>query len=463
MVDPRHRRPVVPDAPPPREWRSRARLAAWIVGGLGVLVLGWVVLQAVRDAEAESRWEDLWRIDRERDRATDRSWLRDVQPTTIAERDEYIERLEKFLREENVDPGVAAQVHARLVNLQLEQVLAHSTRGTFELRRPRYEAAAHHLNELIDRYPDSPLVRSQYQPSGYVSEAHRLLATIEKNRAFDEKHGLRDVEPDADPVVLLRTDRGDLRLRFFGSDAKEHVRRFVERVCAGGLDGTKIFRKDDSDAETTLRGGDRRTSKADATLDDRATWGEPTEAPPVADEPARHRIVHRRGVVTAWHESSISEDDPEQFAIVVGDSPALDHENTPFAKAADAASLATIDRIFSERTFRQEQPDLTGDPKKRAIADQLVTPVTIKKALVYEKGVLSTCHDATKVRETEKRLETVVPDEDLAAAPPTPPPAPGVPPTSPPEGPDRGAAMQPGTPGTPDGETTPPAMDEAPR
>jgi hypothetical protein len=457
MVDPNQRRPAPVESPAAALWtRPRVRLGLWVAGVLAVGAIGFLVLQAVRESEADDRWEGLWRIRKEREDRNPFGWILQTSPAAVAERDEFIQRLEAFLPEAK-DGAVAAQVHARIANLQGEQLVATAGTGPFESRRARYDSAISHLKTLIERYPDAPLARSQFAPKEYVSEAHRLLATFEKDRAWDEKNSIRDVEPDADPVVLLRTERGDVRLRFFGTEAPENAKRLVKRVCEGGLDGVRIFERERSDRASTLRVGGARTKADPADEKARAAWTEATPAPTVAPERSRDRVVHRRGVVSAWRDAGSSEDDPEQLLLVVKDSPDLDHERTPIAKAVDEGSLATLERIFAQTTYADETPDIASIEERRALADQLKEPVKVVKALVYEKGALSSCHDASKVRENEKRLDTVKADEDLREPPPPPPPP--APPA--PAAPAPATPADPKPPGTPPepAPAAPPAME----
>ena len=469
------------------------KIAAAVVV-VGLLAWGALAIRGeLNESKAEERWDELARIQADREEPGGRDWMRPSQPADVAQRREHVQRLEDYLAKNADDPAVAPHVHFLIASLLRAQVLGLGNTATFETRRPLYDAAEEHLRAIQDRFPDFSMNREQFKPSGHRSLTDLMLERIREERRWDETHGLRPVEPDADVVILLRTTAGDVRLRPFLAESPKHAKAFIDRVCKGALDGTAIFAREgdvippnespnrETSGETWVRGGDARTraAKPDEKPDDaaRAKWGTQTPGDPLPPEPARWHVQHVRGVVTSWHDPVDEDDDPEQFLLVVRDSADLDLRHTPFAKATEEPSLQTLDRIFSKRTFRQERPDITTDPEKGKLADQFRDPVRMVKALVYEKGALKDCHDAAKVDASEKRLDTLVKDATLVKepekppAPPAPPAAPGAPPApgamegmdSDPGSPDGGPPMDeappmgdPGSPGTPPMDGEPP-------
>lgn len=403
------------------ELLRKVRRYAWAAGALLVAGAAWFVLRAVNETKSAERWDALDAIERRYFDDSTRSWLiPSSSPVDVKSRDEHVRELEEFLAKSGDDAALAAHLHARLADLLLTQVFGLTAAGSREPLGPRMDAAKRHLEALRDRHPDA-LVNWGAFGRGRAGSVTRLaLETLEQNRRWEEKYGLKPVEPDADTVVVLRTTEGDLRLRLYATASPAAAKAFLDRVCAGGLDGVRFFERRDDGDEAWLRVGDDRTKKADATETERIAWNDATPGEARAADVGRFRVLHTKGVVTSWHAPGEPNDDPQQFLVVTKDSPSLDFANTPFARVEDGPSMSTLERIVGRDTFVKATPDLRTDPKRSALADQLVAPVVVKKALVYEKGALKACIDASKVDADEKSLDALVLDR-LRETPPAPP------------------------------------------
>src|SRR5262249_29721219 len=131
-----------------------------------------------------------------------------------------------------------------------------------------------------------------------------------------------------------------------------------ERVCAGGLDGVKIFdRRDDSGGSWVRVGDDRTKDKPDAkpTDADRVAWNDDTPGEPRLPDGGRYRILATAGVVCAWHGLGETDDDTQQFLILTKDSPELNFTHTPFARVSEAQSLETLKRIAALPTIQSDE------------------------------------------------------------------------------------------------------------
>ena len=410
------------------------RIKRWVlVAAVLLLLLGvYAVWRYVSEGRGTDRWDDLARIDRMFGETGTRGWTEPV--TSVADaaaRDEHIRKLEDFLGKHASDDSIAAYVHARIANLQMEQVTGLLAGSPSASVTDRIASARKHLETLRDKYPDAPLNQERFRSSAAPSLTRLLVARLASLEKWQTEHGIKPLEPDADPVVVLRTTEGDIRLRLFGAVSPVLVKSFVDRVCKGALDGTLLFEKRDDTTEAWVRGGDPRTKDGLAATDEaRATWGEPSVEDPLVPDEGRNRILHTKGIVSAWHERGEIPDDPLQFLLVVKPSPRMDYAYTPFARVDGDASLSTLERITARKSRVQEKPEVRADPKTGRLADHLATPVVIRRALAFEKGALMACHDATKVDETERRLDTMKLDAHKEAPPP--PPAPPSPPASPP-------------------------------
>lgn len=402
----------------------KVRRVAWIAAAALVAGTAWFVFRAVNDTKSAERWEALDRVERRYFDDSTRSWLLPTtSPVDARSRDEHVRELEEFLAKSEDDDALAAHLHARIAELLLTQVFGLTAGGSREPLAPRMDAAKRHLETLRDRYPDAQVNWSAFARGRAGSVVRLALDTLEQNRRWYDKYGLKAVEPDADNVVVLRTTEGDLVLRLYATASPAAAKAFLDLVCSGGLDGVRIFERRDDTDESWVRVGDARTKKADPTEQDRIAWADASPGESRNADVGRYRVLHTKGVVTSWHAPGEPNDDAQQFLFVTKDSPGLDFVHTPFARVVDGPSMATLERIAARDTQVKATPDLRTDPKRSALADQLVTPVLIKKALAYEKGALRACHDASKVDADEKSLDGLVADR-LRETPPAPPAAP---------------------------------------
>ncbi len=402
---------------------------------LALLAFGaWSVWKAVRTGQEVERWERLADVTSLREDAFERAWAAAPSDAmTAIARDQHIEKLEALLAKEGESSKVAPHLHAVIANLLLEQILGAPSSMPDARLMALYDKADAHLKTLEEGYPDAA-INSTRMNVGNRSTVTRLVRDrLAKNREWQTKHGFKALEPEPDRVVLLRTTDGDLRMRLFSQpDASPALSKaFVDRACAGVYDGTTLFAKRSDLGESYVRGGDTRTKPpatppAPGETVDTTVWGDPSPGEPTLPERSRWRILHTKGVVSAWHDVAESTDDPTQFLFCVQDSTSLDFDFTPFGKL-DESSIAVLERIHARKTVGEENPEVRVDLKRTETAEHFSRPVTVVKVLVYDKGVLLACGDPARVDESEKKLETVkvdalrVPDAPAPPGPPTPP------------------------------------------
>jgi cyclophilin family peptidyl-prolyl cis-trans isomerase len=439
MVDPAQRKaPVIDDQSEPGvspRWRIGAIVAA------AALLLGgvvWVWLE-VRQGVTSDRWQRLHDLEQGFEDMGRfpyaEPWLTvQASPNDVETRNRHVQKLEEFLAREGSDPGIAAHVHALIANLELTQLLTMSGTTYDTALKPHYDNAKKHLEILIRDYPTAPITQSRFTPAaktdapagGYRSIASLLLARLEENREWGEKQGLRPEEPDAEPLVVLRTTDGDLRIRLYASVSPRLAKSFLDRACKGELDGTFFFEKETN----AIRGGDpraRRTEKGkDPTPEERMKWGGASPGDPLIPDRGRDVLLHKKGVISAWHPGVGEElDDPLQFIVLTTDDSTLDFRFTPFARVEGPDSLIVLERLASAKTRsqeRREKPSTDVDVKFAKIATQFARPVEIVKALVYEKGELSACIAAGRADDSERKLATLKLDAHRVVPPPEPEP-----------------------------------------
>ncbi|MFM8385995.1 MAG: peptidylprolyl isomerase [Planctomycetia bacterium] len=359
-------------------------------------------------------------------------------------RDKYVRQLEAFVKDltakaDDTKDLLEPQARWRIVRTEGDSLL--SMRDVLDVakRLPRAENALRQLEELERNHPDFPLNwGKEFAPEGFPNATRKLAEWFRRNSEWEKEHLPRDLQPDASVTVVLRTERGDLRMGLYASEAPAATARFLALVRDGAYDGTCFAGRLDERAAgevrvSALRAGDARTREAKA-YDARGALAYASDdgVEGFLPDESRNKVLHLRGVVSAWHPAGDEYDHPQQLVFVLASSPGMNYAWTPLGRLLDAASLDTLDRIQSGKTWKDDPAVSRDDGDLRAAQDLLQVPVRIVKALAYKDGVL--LGPAGAARSTKA---PIAPDEQSLAglkadacrveppAAPAVPPAPG--------------------------------------
>jgi cyclophilin family peptidyl-prolyl cis-trans isomerase len=166
-----------------------------------------------------------------------------------------------------------------------------------------------------------------------------------------------------DKVVELKTDAGDIHIRFFPDVAPNHVKNFIDLSKKGSYTGTKFHRIIPG---FMIQGGDPNTISGDP-----STWGMGGSGSNLRAE--FNPIAHKRGIV-----SMARSNDPNsarsQFFIVVADSNFLDNQYTVFGQVTKGMDVA--DKIVNAPRGANDRPN-------KPIA---IKSVNVREANADEKG-----------------------------------------------------------------------------
>ncbi len=416
---------------------TRILKLALIVTGLLVLVGAgvafWLNQKSEKDTEAWNYFGAL------RGRYDARRIGSDWEPSAKAteDRDSYQLALESFLEKKpgGWDGAIEPHVRWRIAKAAVDQLIAGEKIDSPEERQKYFDRAQQHLEVIRDSFKDFPLNWEQCRtdPDGAPTLTRQLLQWLEANRGWETKYRARSMAPDGAYTLLVRTNRGDMRIRCYGESTKTLVDAVVNEVNRGTFDGRAIVTKqvdgpDDDPYRSTIHTGN--AASKDAKPYERDTHKDVTEAEPLVQllpAKARHQIIAERGTVMAWHGPLSPYDEPSQLVFVAKRSPALDHNFTPIGKLLDDASLATLDRIFKSDTWADDE-DAKTDDNYTQLSTTLQVPVRIVKVLAYDGDALvaSTSSDGgtTPPTATEKSLKTVKQDAYKVDPPEKPTPAP---------------------------------------
>ncbi len=357
------------------------------------------------------------------------------------QRETYLQKLEEFLEKQAKGSGDALEPHVRFLMAKTAKDILVNMRDItdFAQRKPFHDKAIEQLMILRDRFPDWQGNWSNLAPMGKASTVRGFLEECEKARAHEEQTLPRERAPNPDPVVLVRTDRGDMRFGLYSEDAPDAVAAFLKKAREGRYDGTAFYEKTDTGADETggqrtIRGGDPATR--DAKPYDRSghqAFGKLGLEEQMLPGDSRNRIPHTAGILSAWHGTTSEYDETSEVLLIAKRSPELDYRFTPIGKTLDDASNATLDRIWASLAWKDDKAVAANEDDVKGVDDFLQVPVRIVKVLVYEKGTLATgdvtpAPQKAMVEDSEKSLSTVKPDQfkveppaKPAAAPPTPP------------------------------------------
>jgi cyclophilin family peptidyl-prolyl cis-trans isomerase len=442
---------------------ARLRWTLTLLGVLVVAALGWLIFREAKSDSELTLWDEYAELrGAHEDRET---YFEPGGELTQTARDRYVAALLRFLEKvekEGTGDALEPQVRWRIVKTEGESLLAMQDVLDMAKRQPHIDRALQQLQVLRDRFPDFPLNwGNAFAPPGHANQARKLQEWFGTNAAWEREWLPKDLPPDPGVVVVFRTERGDLRMGPYSTLGPRATARLLENVQRGAYDGTAFTARfeDDSTGQPTgqgVRAGDARARDAKPhDAKDHLRFAKPDEAEPQLLDETRNRVLHVRGVVTLWHEAQDLYDHPQELVFLTRDGSSLNYRFTPVGRLLDDASLATLDRIYGAKTWKDD-PIVASDTGELALLREMFkAPTKIVKALAYKDGaLLSATAGALPTRvdpeETEKTLGTLKPDAYRKEPPPepapTPTPLPGqvppsVPPASPP-GPDSPAPPQ---------------------
>jgi len=290
-------------------------------------------------------------------------------------------------------------------------------------RRPLLEGAKASLVELKqERFDHFPPAQTKWYTTSGTPPVEQMLERVTRDLEWLEENDYAQPDPDAAPTAVLRTDIGDIHLRFFGALAAQHRDNFVSLATKGSYNGTAFHFVRGATEPKGVLGGDPYTYFYNDPLkkDQILRWGGGGTGYDLPPEESRFRMVHARAIVTAQRRINADWDNGAQFQILLDTDPSLDRVYSPFAQVVEGMDV--VEEIAQRKTAAQHGP-YKDDPLFQRLdrVGLLVEPVWIQKVIVYDKGGKALKH-AFPLEDEEKTLgglkgSTVKPlnEKDLAA------------------------------------------------
>jgi cyclophilin family peptidyl-prolyl cis-trans isomerase len=277
-------------------------------------------------------------------------------------------------------------------------------------RKPYLEAAQSALTTLREKRFDQfyfPPAQKQFFTTGGEPPVEDMLKRVSDDLAWSKQNSKENPEPDAAPIAVLRTDAGDIRVKFFSALAPKHVKNFVTLARAGTYNGTAFHFVDGAAAPTGISGGDPLSYFYNDPLKKMhiLRWGKGGTGYDLPPEPSRFRIVHKRAILTAQRRDGADWDNGAQFQILLDTVPRLDRTYSPFAQVIDGMDVA--DKIAKGRTAQSHGP-FRDDSEFQALGASglIVEPTWIQKVIVYNAEGDALAH-SYPLSDGEKKLSTL--------------------------------------------------------
>ena len=196
---------------------KRYRWVLIAVGILGLAVLVYFLMQAFGEEKANARWDELTQIQQRFEPELGQDPIfEDPAGVYTARRDRYAKALEAFLpRAEEADDALAPHVNYLIAKTYTDQFYASQDPVEGEARERYYQLAKKYWEILRDRYPDFQSNWLMFAPTGHGSTTRMVLTVLEANYNWTKEHFPTAKTPSEDPVVVLRTERGDLHIGLY--------------------------------------------------------------------------------------------------------------------------------------------------------------------------------------------------------------------------------------------------------
>ncbi len=379
-----------------RTIRERKGLFAGIAAAIVVAVIGLLVVLNLGKSQGSPEFARL----AERYDAVKRELARNLSAREpIAFLDAHIAKI-RGTREEGLGLWYGALAHYREAWVGDKQ--------TFEDRRPHLEQAVAYLKELRgERFDAMLLAKSKWFTATGQPPIEQMLRQVEADLAWARSNSVTVPAPASDPVAVIRTELGDIHLRFYPELAPRHTETFLSLAVAGAYNGTAFhFVKGGTEAPEGVMGGDPYSFFYNDPLLKAhiLRWGTGGTGVGIPPEQARLSVNHVRGVVTSQRTDKADWDNGIQFQIVTATERSLDRIHTPFAMVVEGMDV--VDRIARRKTAASH-PIFRDDSAFQSVhaRDLLVEPVVIHKVLVYD-GSKAREHAFT-LEEGEKSLDTL--------------------------------------------------------
>ncbi|MHC4953230.1 MAG: peptidylprolyl isomerase [Planctomycetota bacterium] len=256
-------------------------------------------------------------------------------------------------------------------------------------------------NEQFDRFPPA---LSRWYTSSTSSPVEEMLERVTTDLEWAKDNAAARPAADEAPTAVLRTDLGDIHLRFYAKLAPKHVANFLKLAQLGSYNGTAFhFVRGGSEPDGVI-GGDPFTYFYNDPLNKEhiLRWGGGGTGYGIPPEDSRFQVRHSRAIVTAQRRPNADWDNGSQFQILLDTDPALDRTYSPFAVVE--SGLDVVEKIATRKTAADHGP-YKDDPLFQRLdrSGLLVEPAWIRKVIVYGKDGAALEH-SFPLSDTEKTL-----------------------------------------------------------
>jgi peptidyl-prolyl cis-trans isomerase B (cyclophilin B) len=172
-----------------------------------------------------------------------------------------------------------------------------------------------------------------------IAHSPAVFSQVVRSKTFSKQEIAKMKEKKA----VIRTQLGDITLKFFPEEAPNHVNSFMELANDGFYNGTTFHRVVPG---FVIQGGDPNTKS-----EDRSKHG--LGGPGYTLKAEFSKIPHKRGILSMARAA-----DPDsagsQFFICVADAPFLDEQYTVFGEVTEGMDV--VDKIVAQPRDPRDNP-----------------------------------------------------------------------------------------------------------
>ncbi len=196
-----------------------------------------------------------------------------------------------------------------------------------------------------------------------------------KDNSNSQSEGDDSASQATETVVILKTNQGDITVRFFPEITPEHTKNFIEHSKSGLYQGTLFHRVIPG---FMIQGGDPNSKDDDPRND--GMGGYSYKGPGTMLPEEFNNIPHQRGILSMARSQDVNSAG-SQFFIMHAEYPSLDGKYTVFGEVIDG--IEVVDFIANAPRGRGDRPNEDQRIEEVLVEEWPVTEIEKKKEAMW--------------------------------------------------------------------------------
>ncbi len=202
--------------------------------------------------------------------------------------------------------------------------------------------------------------------------------TAKDNGAADNSDAVEDGQAQllgSETVVILKTNQGDITVRFFAEISPEHTKNFIEHSKSGLFAGTLFHRVIPG---FVIQGGDPNSKDDNPANDGMGGYSYLGQGNMLNAE--FNDIPHTRGILSMARSRDVNSAG-SQFFVVHAESPNLNGQYTVFGEVIDG--IEVVDFIVNTPRNKRDRPNEDQRIEEVVVVEWSVAEIEKKKAAMW--------------------------------------------------------------------------------